>query len=101
MYGVLAGDHQDATDQHDPREPVNVLNAQANGGHEQHQTDQPKQRTESSQAKGLNAEKRMLRHAGRVKEARRRQKKESNPGEKREDELPRRSGQQIRKGMKP
>ncbi len=59
------------------REPENILNAHADRGNEQNEADQAENDAESREADGLNAEKRMLRHADRVVESRSRQRTET------------------------
>src|SRR6266446_7443390 len=62
------------------REPENVLNSKTDRGHEQKEANQSENNAKAREPDGLDAEQRMLRHADRVEETDRGEKKERGTG---------------------
>src|SRR5258708_1705742 len=79
------------------REPENVLHSHADRRVEENQADQAEHDAESRQADGLDAEQRMLRHAGGVEKADRGEEKERDAREERENLISGVAAQPIRK----
>src|SRR6266446_10682837 len=61
-------------------EPENVLHSKTDRGHEQKEANQSENNAKAREPEGLNAEQRMLRHADRVEETDRGEKKERGTG---------------------
>src|ERR1700722_9228630 len=83
------------------REPENVLHSRTHGRDKQYKANQAKDNSESRESDGLNAEQRMLRHTDCIEKTRYRKQKKCDAGKKREDQIPSRAVQKIRKWPQP